>query len=272
MLLSPSPGAVQRPSCHGGAALPTLPDTAAALAPKLPADDVFYPCSDGRPMADNMWQAEAMFGASGDIKTAHSNALVATDILVYPEQGNPRNNIAPDVLVAFGLGTHKRSSYFVWKEGKPPDWLLEVASPSTAAKDLEEKRCKYAEMGVPEYWLFDPQGDVFRRRGEPQLQGFRLVDGEYKPLDTVRKNGRTMIRSDVLGLDLRTEGELIRFHDPAAGRDIRHRDETEAIVERAVADRRAAQARVAELEAALQALRAGSDDEASPQEPSAGKR
>ena len=128
------------------------------------ARDVLYPCSDGRPMADNAWQSRAILRAAGDLEVAHPDALALADILVYPEEGNPRNRIAPDVLVAFGVGTHSRSSYLVWEEGKPPDWVLEVASPSTASKDLDFKRRAYAAMGVPEYWLFDPKGDVFPTR------------------------------------------------------------------------------------------------------------
>ena len=115
-----------------------------------------------------------------------------------PEEGNPRNRIAPDVLVAFGVGTHSRSSYLVWEEGKPPDWVLEVASPSTAAKDLDFKRRAYAAMGVPEYWLFDPKGDVFPA-GQPQLQGLALSDGGYARLAPRLVDGVTMIRSGVLG-------------------------------------------------------------------------
>ena len=45
-------------------------------------------------------------------------------------------------------------SYFVWREGKPPDWVLEVASHSTVSAVLDEKGRKYAAMGVQEYWLF----------------------------------------------------------------------------------------------------------------------
>ena len=243
-----------------------LDATAAALAPvATPDDDAFYPCSDGRPMSDNMWQAAAMFNASGDLMTVRPDALVATDILVYPQRGNRDKRIAPDVLVAFELGTHKRSSYLVWKEGKPPDWVLEVASPITAFRDLDEKRHDYAEMGVPEYWLFDPQGDIFRRRGEPQLQGLKLAGTEYQPLKAAQEHGRVVIRSEVLCLDLRVDGELIRFRDVATGEDVRHRDETEAAMlretERATQKaerRRMAELRVAELEADLQRLRAGS--------------
>ncbi len=254
--------------------MPTpLPAAAARAAPNVRpavAEDVFYPCSDGRPMADNMWQADAIMIAAGDLRAAHPRALVAADILVYPEEGNNKNSIAPDVLVALGLGTHKRSSYFVWKEGKPPDWVLEVASPGTQAKDRNLKRCRYAEMGVREYWLFDAKGDVYPQ-GTPRLQGFALVDGEYRALESRLVDGERVIRSEVLGLDVRVDGELLRLRDAATGADIRHRREVEADERRAqaaaeraearadreAAARLAAEARVAELEAALR--RSGAD-------------
>ena len=191
------------------------------------AEDALYPCSDGKPMSDNMWQGRAILKAAGDIEVARPDALVAPDILVYPEQGNPRNRVAPDVLVAFGLGTHNRSTYLVWKEGKPPDWVLEVASPGTVGRDLDAKRGIYAAMGVPEYWLFDPQGGLFPP-GTPRLQGLRLEDGEYQPLPTRLERSARVIRSEALGLDLRVEDALIRFRDPSTGEDVRHQDESEA--------------------------------------------
>ena len=228
-------------------------------------------------MADNMWQAEAIMAAAGDIRAVRPLALVAADILVYPERGNRDNRIAPDVLVALGLGTHNRSSYLVWAEGKPPDWVLEVASPGTQAEDRGCKRRRYAEIGVPEYWLFDAKGGVYPR-GTPRLQGLKLVDGEYRPLESRPVDGERTIRSDVLGLEVRVDGELLRFRDVATGRDVRHRAEVEADEERAKAQARreaaqrktaearaeresaartAAEARVAELEAALRRSRIG---------------
>ena len=271
--------------------MPALRPASAALDvhARAAARDVFYPCSDGRPMADNAWQSRAIVKAAGDLEVAHPEALAVADILVYPEEGNPRNRIAPDVLVAFGVGTHSRSSYLVWEEGKPPDWVLEVASPSTASKDLDFKRRAYAAMGVPEYWLFDPKGDVFPA-GQPRLQGLALSGGGYARLAPRRVDGVEMIRSGVLGLDLRAEGEFIRMRDPATREDILHqrelkalaereaeharretarRKDAEARAEREAADRLVAQARVAELEAALQLaeeralrrLRAGSSND-----------
>ena len=253
------------------------------------ADDVFYPSSDGRPMADDMWQGEAIMNAAGDLESVRPTALVALAILVYPEEGNNKNRIASDVLVGLGLGTHNRSSYFVWEEGKPPDWVLEVASPRKQAEDRGYKRRYYAEMGVPEYWLFDAKGDVYPP-GTPRLQGLKLVDGEYRPLESRVVDGERMIRSEVLGLDIRVDGELLRFRDVATGRDVRRRSEVEADEKRALAAierhraaterararreaaqrktaeahaeqeaalRKAAEARIAELEAALAALKGG---------------
>ena len=268
--------------------MPTPPQAAAASAASnghaVGEEDVLYPWSDGEPMADNMWQADAIMEATGDLRAARPDALVAAAILVYPERGNNRNRISPDVLVAFGLGTHNRMSYLVWQEGKPPDWVLEVASPLKEKDDRGFKREYYATMGVPEYWLFDPTGDVYPP-GTPRLQGLELVDGAYRPLVSRLGDGERMIRSNVLDLDVCSDGELLRFRYRAAGRAIRHRHEIEADAERhrAIADhaearakravarrkaaeaqaeketaaRSAAEARVAELEAALRHSAAG---------------
>ena len=241
--------------------MPTPPPAAAATAassvPTAHADDAFYPCSDGKPMADNMWQANAIMNATGDLRAALPTALVAADILMYPEEGNKDNKIAPDVLVGLGLGTHNRSSYFVWKEGKPPDWVLEVASPSTQADDLGVKRRRYAAMGVPEYWMFDPKGGVYPP-GTPRLQGLKLADGKYMPLPWQLADGGRTIRSEVLGLDVRVDGELLRFRDAATGRDVPHRSDVQAAAERAEAQakREAAQRKAAEAKAEREAARA----------------
>jgi Uma2 family endonuclease len=38
-----------------------------------------------------------------------------------------------------------------------PDWVCEVLSPSTAARDRITKRRLYAQAGIPFYWLIDPE-------------------------------------------------------------------------------------------------------------------
>ena len=195
---------------------------------------MFYPSSDGKPMAENMWQMRAIMNAVGELEHIRPQALVAASILVYPEEGNNRSGISPHVLVALGLGTHERMNYRVWEEGKPPDWVLELTSRSAEGNDRLKKRSRYAAMGVPEYWLFDPKGDVFRN-GKPRLRGFELVGGEYSPLASRLVAGEQMIRSEVLGLDVRADGKLLRFRELATGEDIRHVSEVVADTERAEA-------------------------------------
>ena len=220
-------------------------------------DDVFYPSSDGKPMAENTWQSEVIRHAAGEISVMHPDALVAMDVLVYPERGNQYNSIAPDVLVALGLGMGRRSSYKVWEEGKPPDWVLEVASPSTEENDRCSKRDDYAAMGVQEYWLFDPKGDVFPA-GTPRLRGLTLDDGEYQPLESRIEDGVRMIHSKVLGLGVRAERDLLRFWDRATRRDVRrHREEAAArATAEARADREAARAEREAARAGQEAARA----------------
>ena len=258
--------------------MPAPPAAAAAaldIATNADALDALYPCSDGKPMAESISHGRAIMAAAGDLEAARPDALVAADVLVYPEEGNPDNRIAPDVLAAFGLEKRcDRSSYLTWLEGKPPDWVLEVASPGTARNDLRGKRRAYAAMGVPEYWLFDPTGELYPR-GQRRLQGLALADGKYEPLEERAEGGLRLIRSPVLGLDLRAEGRLLRFRDPATGKDIRHRKESDAAVDeeaeradREATGRRVAEARVAELEAALRhALRRSPTDSSDDRQP-----
>ena len=54
---------------------------------------------------------------------------------------------------------------------------MEVASPSTAANDLGWKRELYQQLGIQEYWRFDPTGGELY--GKP-INGERLVAGNYE--------------------------------------------------------------------------------------------
>ena len=182
----------------------------------LPAEDPMYPSSDGKPLAENDWQLEAILSAV-DILRAHfeerPDVYVSGDLLVYYEEGNPRKAVAPDVFVVLGAPKHNRMIYKLWEEPKAPDFVLEVASRNTWREDLGPKRSIYAALGVTEYWLFDPKDEYF----DPPLQGLLLSDGTYRPLSARVEAGRRTLSSAVLGLDLQVEDGKLRFRDQTTG-------------------------------------------------------
>ena len=144
------------------------------------------------------------------------DALVAMELVVYYQHGDDTKWLRPDLLVAFGVGHGgSRSVFKVWEEGKSPDFVLEVASPSTAEKDAFHKAREYARIGVSEYWRLDPEGSIM---GTP-LEGYVVVGAGYERVEPVGG----WFRSRVLGLDLRSErqgrGSVLLFRDPRTGEE-----------------------------------------------------
>lgn len=59
-----------------------------------------------------------------------------------------------------------------------PDWICEIASPSTAAFDRVAKRTLYARHGVPYYWIVDPEARIIEAM---ELSGGRWLElGAYE--------------------------------------------------------------------------------------------
>ena len=137
--------------------------------------------------------------------------------------------VKPDCLVAFGVdpaAIFERNGYVISEVGKPPEFVLEVASESTGREDYTRKRDIYADYGVAEYWRFDRTGGRYHDR---PLSGDRLVNGRYEPLplDT-GADGVIRGYSPVLGLELHWDTGRLRFYDPVAGRYLRDLQEAEA--------------------------------------------
>ena len=180
----------------------------------VPAEaSVEYPGEDGLPMPTNLdhyaWSMVCYRMLKHRFRGCR-DLLIACDMLVYYERGNNKAAVAPDVFVSFGVPPGPRSSYFVRREGKPPDVVLEFASPSTVRKDAGEKKEKYRRMGVREYWLVDPVGGYH----DPQVQGFQLVDAAYEQLPWEEgSEGMVAVWSPLLQLELRFADGQLRFWD-----------------------------------------------------------
>ena len=193
-------------------------------------DGVVYPSGDGEPMAENAYQFKAITDTVLTLRTRFRDdpaVYAAGDMFIYYRQGDNTARLAPDAFVFAGAkGNHPRHSWLVWEEGGVPQFVLEVASPSTWRRDAGDKRDIYRDMGVLEYWRFDPENGKFFRE---ILIGERLADGEYVRME-VRRDADGTLRgySDFLELDIcvRPDG-LIRLYDPAAGEWLRNPDESE---------------------------------------------
>jgi Uma2 family endonuclease len=232
-----------------------------ALSGTSSVTEIYYPDTDGLPVAESDFQLGPLMYALDALRAyfqGRDDVYVAGDLFLYYEEGNPRAVVAPDVFVVLGAPNHLRASYMLWREPKAPDFVLEITSQSTRAQDQGTKRECYALLGVQEYFQYDPTRDYL----EPPLQGLRLVGQVYQPIPaTTSPEGVLVLRSAVLGLELRFEEGMLRLYDPITGQKLLSHQEALQERQAALQGRReaeeralAAEARVAELEARLRAL------------------
>ena len=161
---------------------------------------------------------------------------------------NMKGIVCPDLLIAFGTdqdALERSNAYVISEQGKPPDFILEIASEKTRTFDRITKRDIYAALGVPEYWRFDemPTGS------NPGLAGDRLLNGEYRPIHVnVLPDGRLRGYSAVLNLTLQWQDGKLNWMDPETAEHIRTFQQEREL-------RLQAEARTRELEAELRRLR-----------------
>lgn len=203
------------------------------------------------------------FGSRGGGPRRH---YVGKSIMTwYPGE----RGFAPDLFVVFDVVDHERDSWVVSHEGKGLDIAFEVLVKGDRSKDLERNVAWYARLGIPEYFVLD----AANRR----VHGFRLAEGSLSPRyeRIVPQLGR--LWSEVLRLDIATEGRGFRFYTGEArvptSEEVRQRlielaidearERTEADMARAAleaeklaieVERDSLAARVADLEARLASL------------------
>ena len=209
-----------------------VPVTAVRRADRPPeAQPEEYPFSDGRVLMETDPHANSIVAMRNQLQwhfEARQDVYVAGSMALYYRQGDPSAVLAPDVFVVLGVPKGDRQSYRIWDEGGVvPAFVVEVASASTSRRDATGKRETYERMGVREYWRFDPTGRLIAQG----LVGWRLAGDRYEPVrETLEAN---CYRSEVLGLELRTEDWLLRFRDPILGRDLLTHAETSRALQEA---------------------------------------
>ena len=202
---------------------------------------VNYPESDGKPMGETDEHRKEMIRLLHLLERffAGQPVYVSGDLLVYYEQGNPKKFVVPDVFVAKGVEPKDRRFYKLWVEQQPPDVALEVTSRKTKNTDTRKKPEIYRQMGISEYFLFDPTQDYL----DPPLHGYRLRDGRY---EQVLPDAHGVLLSEQLGLQLQAKGRHLLLHHFDTGQQLLTAEEAfqaEAKARQAEAEARQAEAK-----------------------------
>ncbi len=200
-----------------------------------------FPGSDGEPMAETVENAIQMVDLQFALRRlleAQGRARVAVggNQLMYYNQRNGRDHVSPDVYVALDVAPGLRPTWKTWEEGKFPDIVFEITSPSTEGVDREDKLELYTRLGAREYYIYDPQQVM-----DPPLRAYSRQGDTLAPLALLPGGG---VASPLLRAELRPVGIYLRLIDPATGLPFRtpeeeHRDRVAAQERADLAEERA---------------------------------
>ncbi|OCR02284.1 hypothetical protein BCD67_19990 [Oscillatoriales cyanobacterium USR001] len=133
--------------------------------------------------------------------------FAAGNLTIYYSQNKIRTEDfrGPDFFVVLNTEKKPRRSWSIWEEdGKYPNVIVELLSPSTAATDKGLKKQIYQDtFRTFDYFWFDPQTLEFA--------GFNLVDGKYQAL---KANSQGCLWSQQLELFLGVHNSQLRFFMP----------------------------------------------------------
>jgi Uma2 family endonuclease len=234
----------------------TIPSTTTLIQSSL---DIEYPDSDGQPLGETGIHVSVILTLLDVLRRYYAGqprVAVLANMFLYYVEGDPSQNVAPDLFVTRGVPADPtRRTFKLWEESKGPDLVIEVTSKKTKKEDQKGKFALYRDvLKVREYFLFDPEQEYL----EPSLQGYRLVGKRYKPIAMVA----IRLPSEVLGLHLERDGMDLRLYNPRTGRwqptsqEIEEAlRESEAARSREEAGRREAEAEIERLRREVETLR-----------------
>ena len=185
------------------------------VVPSPQQKEIIYPSADGEPVAETYDHLYAILTTLEVLKQylEDRRATVLANQFLYYSQGFPKLRVAPDVMVIFDVEPGGRDNYKIWDEGQVPVVIFEMTSKGTQDQDKTFKKTLYEQLGVQEYWLFDPKGEWIKE----QLQGYRLRGDTYELI--------TDSCSQPLQLRLAVEGKLISFYREDTGEKLLIPDE-----------------------------------------------
>jgi Uma2 family endonuclease len=144
--------------------------------PKPPPRGEDLPYDDGEPMESGR-HVEQMSLLIETLRWAWRDRpdvyVSGNEFLYYSEIQSKKNDFrGPDVFVVLDALQRQRRSWVVWEEdGRTPDVVIELLSPTTEHIDRGEKMRIYRLLRVPAYYLYDPWTHV--------LEGYALEGDHY---------------------------------------------------------------------------------------------
>ena len=179
--------------------------------PSPPTDLIF---DDGVPLESTRHRIamNVLIRSAQEALLLQPDSFVGGNMFVYysRDQAMNRDFRGPDFFVVLGAQRDReRQGWVVWEEnGRYPDVIVELLSPSTAAVDKGVKKDLYERVfKTPDYFVFDPFAPA-------SLTGWRLDLAQgYQPLSP---NEQGWLWCETLGLWLGTwEGAIDR--EPMSG-------------------------------------------------------
>ncbi len=220
------------------------------LLPNLQPTELFYPTGDGEPVAetyDHFYVLAIVLEVLRQFLSDRQATVLGNQFLYYA-QGFPRLRTAPDVMVILDVSPGGRDNYKIWEEEQVPAVIFEMTSKGTRQQDEGFKKTLYEQLGVQEYWQFDPKGEWIPE----QLRGYRLRGEVYEPI--------TDSQSQPLQLRLAVDGKLIAFYRLDTGEKLLIPDELAVALNQAEAQVEQERHRADRLAARLREL--GEDPDA----------
>jgi Uma2 family endonuclease len=219
--------------------------------PEIP--DIDLPYDDGEPLETNWHRLQ--INLLGDMLHQHwperTDFFAGGNMFVYYslEQARTRDYKGPDFFVVLGVdGTRPRQSWIVWQEeGRYPDVIVELLSPTTISQDLGPKKDLYARVfKTSEYFCVNPD--------DWSLLGWHLENMHYVAL---QPDPRGWLWSGILQLWIGiqegrfqgTSTNWLRFFTPAGMMVPTAEEAAENAHTRAEAERARAEAEQARAEA-----------------------
>ncbi|MGD2183228.1 Uma2 family endonuclease [Lusitaniella coriacea] len=198
---------------------PQTTPTEAEWTPPLPPTDLIF--DDGEPLESNRHRIamNVLIEAVHQAYQGRDDYFTGGNMFVYysSQQARNRDFKGPDFFVALNVdGTKERQGWVVWEEeGRYPDVVVELMSPSTARQDTGKKKDIYEQtFRTRDYFVYDP----FDKNS---LQGWHL--GNDFRYEAIEPDERGWLWCESLGFWLGTwEGMLTkeqavwaRFYDRA---------------------------------------------------------